>query len=291
LSGAVPGGTFYRSYDGVSANYLSKTSPATVSPFRLDIYEVTVGRFRPFVNAVAAGWLPPAGSGKHTHANGGSGLANSAAPGTYETGWYPTWNPTLATTASAWTTNLQCLASHQTWTPAAGANENHPIDCVTWAEAYAFCIWDGGFLPSEAEWNYAAAGGGEQRAYPWSVPSTLTTIDCSYANYYGGGGGADYCVSPAVGSTLAVSSDSPKGDGKWGHTDLAGNAWEWTLDWSTVYYTPCSDCASLSSGSSRVIRGGGFASTAASELASFRGANIPTDRYSGYVGVRCARAP
>jgi formylglycine-generating enzyme len=46
----IPGGTFYRGYDG-SAAYMSKAAPATVSDFPLDTYEVTVGRFRPFVAA------------------------------------------------------------------------------------------------------------------------------------------------------------------------------------------------------------------------------------------------
>jgi len=70
----VPGGTFYRSYDGVT--YTDKSYPATVSPFRLDKYEVTVGRFRQFVSAVVAGWRPRPGSGKHIHLNGGRGLTN-----------------------------------------------------------------------------------------------------------------------------------------------------------------------------------------------------------------------
>jgi formylglycine-generating enzyme required for sulfatase activity len=52
---------------------------------------------------------------------------------------------------------------------------------MDWYEAYAFCIWDGGFLPTDAEWNYAAAGGAQQRAYPWSNPPTSLTIDPSYA--------------------------------------------------------------------------------------------------------------
>jgi formylglycine-generating enzyme required for sulfatase activity len=38
-------------------------------------------------------------------------------------------------------------------TSSAGSKENLPINCVNWWESYAFCIWDGGFLPSEAEWG------------------------------------------------------------------------------------------------------------------------------------------
>jgi formylglycine-generating enzyme required for sulfatase activity len=48
-------------------------------------------------------------------------------------------------------------------------------------EAYAFCIWDGGFLPSEAEWECAAAGGPDQREYPWGStdPGTANLYDCA----------------------------------------------------------------------------------------------------------------
>jgi formylglycine-generating enzyme required for sulfatase activity len=65
----VTGGTFYRSNDA--------DSEATIAGFRLDKYEVTVGRFRNFVDAVVSGWRPAAGAGKHTHLNGGQGLTNS----------------------------------------------------------------------------------------------------------------------------------------------------------------------------------------------------------------------
>ena len=54
-----------------------------------------------------------------------------------------------------------------TYTPQPSQNDNLPVSCVSWTEAYAFCIWDGGFLPSDAEWGYAAAGGSAQREFPW----------------------------------------------------------------------------------------------------------------------------
>jgi formylglycine-generating enzyme required for sulfatase activity len=49
----VPGGTYYRSYNGV--DFTDKSYPATVADFYLDKYEITVGRFRQFVND--DGWI------------------------------------------------------------------------------------------------------------------------------------------------------------------------------------------------------------------------------------------
>jgi hypothetical protein len=83
-SPAVLGGTFLRSYDGVTNT--DTGNPATVSSYRLDRFEVTVGRFRKFVTGVTGGWSPGAGSGKHAHLNGGKGLSHVTA-GLYEPGW------------------------------------------------------------------------------------------------------------------------------------------------------------------------------------------------------------
>jgi formylglycine-generating enzyme required for sulfatase activity len=273
----VPGGNFYRSYDGVT--YTSMAAPAKVSGFRLDKYEVTVGRFRQFVAAWVSGWRPAPGAGKHTHVAGG-GLSGGA-----ESGWDPAWATGLATTASAWddASHLACGAPDATWTPAAGSNENRPINCVNVYEAYAFCIWDGGFLASEAEWNYAAAGGNEQRVYPWSSPANTTTIDCSYANAFS----SAFCAAT---HTNDVGSESPKGNGKWGHTDLAGNVWEWVLDWYQDYGATCDDCAQLTSSSERVIRGGSFLNDPPQVAASYRKSDSPPVR-TIYHGARCARSP
>jgi formylglycine-generating enzyme required for sulfatase activity len=267
----VDGGTFYRSYDGVS--YTSMMDPATVSPFRLDRFEVTVGRFRQFVDRVVAGWVPPAGSGTHAYLNRGSGL-NGA-----EQGWQKAWDANLSTTPAAWDTNLVTTCpTAPTWTGSADL----PINCITWYEAYAFCIWDDGFLPSEAEWNFAAAGGDDQRVYPWTTAPMSTAIACTDANYQN----VPTCgTSPWKGGTA-----SPAGDGRWGQADLAGNVREWVLDSSAAYIDPCNDCAFIAPNSLLVTRGGSFADPAMFVLGAYRTEDSPVYRDSG-IGVRCGRAP
>ena len=278
----IPGGTFYRSYDvGSDGMFPDMSFPATVSPFVLDKYEVTVGRFRKFVEAgMGTQASPPAaGAGMHPH------LADS--------GWDPSWNSSsLAANTSALIAALKCDATYQTWTDAPGSNEALPINCVTWFDAMAFCIWDGAYLPSEAEWNFAAAGGDEQRAYPWSNPPDSLAIDCAQANY---DNGSNECVGAPSGEVNRVGSESPKGDGRWGQSDLGGNVWEWSLDWYTAQLpTSCDDCANLNQGSTcpvcpaRTVQGGSFGRSAASLRAGGRGFSVPDER-TGEFGIRCAR--
>ncbi len=126
---------------------------------------------------------------------------------------------------------------------------------MDWYEAYAFCIWDGGFLPSEAEWEYAAAGGSQQREYPWgSVAPGTASLYAIYDGYYPSGSAA----SAISVSNIAPVGTATKGAGAWGQLDLAGSVWEWVLDYSAGYGSPCTDCADLTSSNSRVDRGGGF---------------------------------
>ena len=233
------------------------------------------------------GWRPALGDGKHSHLNGGVGLSGNA--GTYEAGWDNTWNAWLATTSANWDTALACEAN-ATWTSSAGGNENKPINCISWYEATAFCIWDGGFLPSEAEWNFAAAGGAEQRYYPWSSPASSTSIDCDRANY-----SVSYPSDSCVGGPNVAGFSSPDGDGRFGQADMAGSLWELTFDWYHVdYLMPCVDCARNNSTEQfphRQIRGGAYSNAASAVRANgLRGSNLPESR-DDTIGARCGRAP
>jgi formylglycine-generating enzyme required for sulfatase activity len=295
----VRGGTYSRTYtnSGGDAGPTGEADPATVSGFRLDKYLVTVGRFRPFVSAVlppdgGTGWLPAAGSGKHTHLNGGLGLAvapNVGAGQTYEPGWDAVdWNNT--TDIDPTDANLLCESPYNTWTAAAAANESLPIDCVTWFEAYAFCIWDGGFLPSAAEWEYAAAGGSLELEYPWGNPAASSTTDPGTANQY-----AIYNLYYPFNATyIAPVGFASLGAGVWGQLDLAGEVEEWNLDFAAPYTDPCTDCVDLTDTTySRGLRGGYFGFTAMGLLPTFTAFtnfdSLPGRSYD--TGFRCARTP
>lgn len=260
----IPGGVYHRSNDSAY--------PATVSSFNLDRFEITVGRFRRFVEAYPAGSRPVAGTG--------------AYPLIGWTGWDADWDASLPADQAALIAAVKCSSSYQTWTDVPGANESLPMNCITWYEAFAFCAWDGGRLPTEAEWNYGAAGGVEQRLYPWSVPPGSTVIDATYAIYGCPGDGSSGCTFSDIG---AVGSRSPNGDGLWGQADLAGSMWEWNLDsWIDQYEPTCSNCVSTAPASDRVLRGGGWHNDASELRSGYRFKNDPLYR-SGDVGGRCAR--
>jgi formylglycine-generating enzyme required for sulfatase activity len=282
-----------------------------VSAYRLDKYEVTVGRFRQFLSSVTSfgGTVPAPGSGKHVHLNGGDGLVDVGATPPdggldggpdasfvgYESGWNSAWNtyiPVGTGTAATWDANLTTACTGgaaATWTPSPGTNENLPINCVGWYAAYAFCIWDGGFLPSEAEWELAAAGGSEQRNYAWGSASPGT--GSQYAIYgcdYPLGNGTCFDGGAEVGNVAPVGTPT-LGVGRWGQLDLGGNLGEYVLDSYLPYVTPCVDCVNLAPAQFRLQRGAGFPDNSVVLVSPFRVYGFSTPFYDA--GMRCARPP
>lgn len=246
---------------------------ATVSAFALDKYEVNVGRFRAFVSAYDA-WRA---------GNPQAGAAESPnAPGT---GWQadPLWEGNLAASEAVLREALQCSDTYETWTNELGPNETLPINCVSWYEAFAFCAWDGGRLPTEVEWAYAAIGGAEDREYPWG--DTDPTAD--FAAYNCLGAGTSQCSFDDI---LAVGS-RPNGEGRWGHLDLAGSMEEWALDWRDVFPEEVDmDYVNLEPALYRVTRGGSWSGGSNDIQANRRTDESPDDRGTR-LGLRCARDP
>jgi formylglycine-generating enzyme required for sulfatase activity len=279
----VPGGTFPmgRSNGGTDAyagGYACEQPEhnATVADFRLDTFEITVGRFRKFVSQYN-GTPPAAGAGANPNLGG--------------SGWQAAWNSNLPASQVALITNIKCDGIYQTWTDSAGGgHESYPMNCISWFEAFAFCIWDGGRLPTEAEWEYAAAGGSDNRLYPWgsAAPDNAHAVfTCQWD------GNSSHCTF----ADLAPVGSAPAGNGKWGHRDLAGSMWEWNLDWwdqNQNWYSgagnSCTNCANLNTASYRVIRGSDWSDGAADLRAASRGGDEPSFRSNG-IGARCLRTP
>lgn len=236
--------------------------PAKVASFYLDLFEVNVGRFRRFVEAFD-GKPPAPGAGAHALIAG--------------SGWDPAWENDLLhripKSREELVRTIKCSDLH-TWRDKPDVTDLWPINCVGWDVAFMFCAWDGGRLPTEAEWEYAAAGGIQNRLYPWGQDKPTQEH-----------------VVRGFEQPLFPVGTFPAGAGRWGHLDLAGNAFEWVLDILHEYPARCDNCAFLGpkrpSGWDHVMRGGsvtgGLLDTTARAAGMFSFGSIDT-------GFRCARS-
>lgn len=142
---------------------------------------------------------------------------------------------------------------------------DHPINCVTWAQAKRYCEHVGGRLPTEAEWEMAARGS-DGRVYPWGDEAPdrdhMNGCGAECKTWRAAKGlpqtpGLLYAASDKYPGTAPVGS-FPAGRTQWGLDDIAGNVFEWTADSYAPY--PGAEPASGSDDGTprRVIRGGAF---------------------------------
>ncbi len=152
--------------------------------------------------------------------------------------------------------------------------DNHPVNCVNWAQGDAYCRWRGAHLPTEAQWEFAARST-DARTYPWGNPLPTNQL----------------CWMSAT--TCPVGS-FPAGNSAYGVADMAGNVCEWVADWWSSYAAstvPLVDPTGPTSSSVRPVRGGAFSYTTESDLrSSWREASDPTNT-NPTLGFRCARDP
>jgi len=144
------------------------------------------------------------------------------------------------------------------WSNPAYNAPNQPVVGVSWYDAVAYAEWAGKRLPTEAEWERAARGGLVGMKYPWGNEDPNGTqcnlADSSCINY-------DWAIkniNDGYQYTAPVGSFPPNGYGLY---DMAGNVWEFCIDWyDPSYYTnpPKQNPTGPNSGTTRVMRGGSW---------------------------------
>jgi len=253
----IPGGTFQMGdVENVGYSNERPVHTVTLTGFEMSVYEITNAQYAKYLNeALVTGDV----TADSVNVKGAKGTY-SGQEYIYLSGYefvYPDALCWIKYTSGTFTVEI--------------GKENYPVVYVTWYGSKAFALHYGLDLPTEAEWEYACRGG---KQYKYGTDDG--TLSTSKANYWDNG----------IHHPVDVGS-YPKNP--FGLYDMSGNVLEWCHDWYGSYssgsaYIP----TGVPTGSSRVVRGGGWGSYAYGCRSSYRYNTNPDYRYSD-VGFRVVR--
>ncbi len=166
---------------------------------------------------------------------------------------------------------------------------DHPVTHVSWYDAQAYAQWANKRLPTEAEWEYAARGGLENKRFPWG--DTLTPGGKHKCNIWQGEFPNHNTGEDGYSRTAPVNEYDPNGYNLY---NLSGNVWEWCQDWFSPDYHTTTEYSKINptgpdSGNERVIRGGSYLchrSWCNRYRVAARSHNTPNSS-TGNIGFRC----
>jgi formylglycine-generating enzyme required for sulfatase activity len=280
---ALAGGEFRMGTDyphGFSADGEGPVRPVILSPFIIDAYPVTNQDFARFIQA----------TGHRTEAEifGWSFVFWAHIP---EERFEQAVEDTVLQTP--W----WCKVPGATWEHPEGPGSSvtgrprHPVVHVSWNDAAAYAAWAAQKLPTEAQWEYAARGGLDQKLYPWG--DDLTPGGQHLCNIWQGQFPMEDTAEDGFAGSCPVDSFPPNGFGLY---SMTGNVWEWCADWfaarlplAPALHNP----AGPPSGHAKVMKGGSFlchASYCNRYRVAARTSNTP-DSSASNIGFRCVRQP
>ncbi len=278
--GLLPGGAFLMGTDdrdGFPADGEGPVRQTTVRPFYIDRCAVSNAQFAAFVDA----------TGYKTEAErfGWSFVFAGLLPDDFP--------DTRGVAAAPWWRQVHGADWGHPFGPQSSLERltDHPVVHVSWNDAQAYSSWAGKRLPAEAEWEYAARGGLEQKRFPWG--DEREPGGEHMMNVWQGTFPSKNTLEDGYLGTAPIDAFPPNG---FGLHNVSGNVWEWCADWfSRSFHVtgPRDNPTGPPTGQAKVIRGGSYLchdSYCNRYRVAARSANQPGSS-TGNMGFRCARDP
>jgi formylglycine-generating enzyme required for sulfatase activity/serine/threonine protein kinase len=263
----IPGGKFFMGSDSAEMKIASPSHKVTLSPYCMDIYEVTAGDYK---------------------ACSDKGECKRAAT----TPDYPKGEK-----QSDDDYKKKIAAYAEFCNAGKTGRESHPINCVTWEQADNYCKVHGARLPTEAEWEFAARGS-DGRKFPWGdeIGNDKDHMNAAGSEWNAWEKSKGFEPSDTMfqqddgfAGTAPVGSFK-KGVTQFGLYDMVGNVWEWTQDWFASYQPgEATNPTGAPTGDRKAIRGGAFNGGYDAWLdPAYRYFMVATASSHG-IGFRCAK--